>query len=151
MGYLDTSDTEIIALTRERRGESRARRQAATTAHEALSFPVIPRQVQDEIEKAWREHGASALALRTAWRNERWEMGDRHCGYCGCRMVRAINLPRTCTVDHRKPRAFGGLDVPENWLLACLECNNRKGTMSESSFRRIIEAENTPRARRLTA
>lgn len=157
MGYLDVDDAWLIALTRERRAEERAwrlvSREGARRAHERLIFPAVLRQVQDQIEAAWRERENSWFAggLIAEWKNEQWGAGNRHCGYCGMRMTRDPNTPRTCTVDHRKPRAFGGLDVPENFIMACSLCNSRKGTMSEVNFRRLLDSENTPRARRLTA
>lgn len=150
MGYLDSSDGEIIALTRERRLEAVQRRLEALSAHEGLSFPVIQRQVQDEVEAAWREVD-ERWPLHARWKRDQWDAGNRHCGYCGMRMTRDPNTPRTCTVDHRKPRAFGGLEVLENWIMACNLCNGRKGLMSEHAFRMLLASENTPRARRLTA
>lgn len=151
--YLDTSDAEIIALTRRRRAELAQRRELACEAHEGLSFPAIAQTLQDQIEAAWRERDDSwnVFAPHLIWKRDQWKAGNRHCGYCGVRTTRDINTPRTCTVDHRKPRAFGGQEVPENWIIACSECNNRKGLMSEANFRLLLASENTARARRLTA
>lgn len=44
----------------------------------------------------------------------------RRCAYCGS----AENL----TIDHLVPRSKGGRDHPANLVLACLSCNNRKGS-----------------------
>lgn len=133
MGYLDVDDAWLIALTRRRRTE---RLERSLRAHEALSFPFVPHNTQQEVEAAWREREAfRRVPAHIAWKCQQWEAGVRRCGYCAVRMTRAPNVPRTCTVDHRKPRAFGGQDVPENWIMACLDCNTRKGTMSEARFR----------------
>ncbi len=133
--YLDSSDAILIALTRERRAEARARMAVARAEHEALAFPSIPRPEQDVIEAGWRDW---TPPTHFEWKERQWKAGNRLCGYCSVRMTRASNVPRTCTVDHRKPKAYGGLDEPGNWLLACLRCNNLKGDMSEHSFRRLI-------------
>lgn len=150
-GYLDTSDAEIIALTRQRRAEAAARRELVRLAHEGLSFPAVAHQVQQEVEAAWRDRESTWGVPHLEWKREQWEAGNRHCGYCGCRTTREPNAPQTCTVDHRKPRAFGGRDVPDNWIIACSGCNSRKGLMSEANFRLLLASENTVRARRLTA
>ncbi len=153
MGYLDTTDAEIIALTREHRAAAKAKRDEARQAHEAQAFPFLPLHVLEPIEASWRDHDDQwgRHPVHIQWKRDQWESGNHHCGYCGVRMCRLPNLPRTCTVDHRKPRALGGKDVPENWLLACYDCNQRKGTMSESAFRAIIAFEKRCSGGRLTA
>jgi hypothetical protein len=88
-----------------------------------------------------REVAAPNDAARKEWKNAQWKAGNRRCGYCTRLMTRRINLGATCTVDHRQAVARGGLDVEENWILACNECNNRKGLMSEASFRRLLAAQ----------
>lgn len=48
---------------------------------------------------------------------------DRYtCQYCG-----AQPGPESLTVDHVRPRSRGGASTWENCVLACLECNRRKG------------------------
>lgn len=44
------------------------------------------------------------------------------CGYCG-----VVHSPRSCTVDHVKPRKEGGKSTWENLVTACKPCNNKKG------------------------
>lgn len=39
------------------------------------------------------------------------------------------------TVDHVVPLSRGGADGPSNWVLSCLQCNQRKGDMTASEFR----------------
>lgn len=85
-------------------------------------------------------------ALRREWKNAQWEAGNRRCGYCTRRMTRRTNLGATCTVDHRQAVARGGLDVEENWILACNQCNGEKGLMSEASFRRLLALRSTASA-----
>lgn len=88
-----------------------------------------------------RELAAPNDVERRAWKAAQWKSGSRCCGYCTRRMTRGRNLGATCTVDHRLAIACGGLDEEENWILACYDCNNRKGLMSEASFRRLLALE----------
>ena len=46
----------------------------------------------------------------------------RHCWMCGCVLNRF-----TASVDHLKPQAYGGKDRPENFKLACKQCNSARG------------------------
>jgi hypothetical protein len=45
------------------------------------------------------------------------------CGYCGTTEVAAGG---ELTVDHFHPLAHGGEDTPDNWVYACLTCNDHK-------------------------
>ena len=56
---------------------------------------------------------------------------DRNtCQYCGRRMARS-----DITVDHVIPRSRGGIDSWENLVLACMECNVRKGNRTPDEAR----------------
>lgn len=48
------------------------------------------------------------------------------CVYCGDELAG--------TIDHVRPFARGGKDVPENVVSACAECNFRKGKMAHRKF-----------------
>lgn len=48
------------------------------------------------------------------------------CVYCGSEFAD--------TVDHSTPFARGGLDVPENRVSACRQCNLRKGNLTAEEF-----------------
>ena len=60
--------------------------------------------------------------------------GNSCCDFCGetCSLDKA-------TVDHRVPKSAGGADTPENWLLACYACNQRRAESpwSNSSSRSV--------------
>ena len=44
-------------------------------------------------------------------------------------------------VDHKVPRSRGGTDLIENLVMACLECNSRKGSRyTYEQFYRMTEA-----------
>lgn len=151
MPYLDYTDEWMRELTRERRREACGRREQARALHEGLDFPVVPPQLQQDLEAAWRETEVlEPGSPHLIWKRRQWEAGNRQCGYCGVRMTRDPNVPRTCTVDHRRPRAYGGADSPENWILCCRECNARKGLMREADYRLLLASQARIRGR-LTA
>lgn len=60
-----------------------------------------------------------------------FERDKNSCQYCGKRMSRS-----DVTIDHVVPRSRGGIDCWENLVLACMECNVRKGnrTPEEASM-----------------
>jgi 5-methylcytosine-specific restriction endonuclease McrA len=49
------------------------------------------------------------------------------CPTCGVIMVRASNLPASCTVDHKIPRHRGGTNHPSNLWARCRRCNLGEG------------------------
>jgi 5-methylcytosine-specific restriction endonuclease McrA len=51
-----------------------------------------------------------------------FERDKNTCQYCGRRMPKS-----DVTLDHVVPRSRGGIDSWENLVLACMECNVRKG------------------------
>lgn len=120
MGYLDTTDAEIFALTRLRRAEAKARRIAA---------------LPEPVRYSKRERDIHAVR---AWREAQWSAGVRCCGYCGGGMQHAHGRPDSITVDHREPWALGGADDPSNWIVACYTCNQAKGEMAEAEFRGLL-------------
>jgi len=46
------------------------------------------------------------------------------CGYCG---VSDVAIGSTLTIDHHRPRSWGGGDEDENLIYACSRCNEHKG------------------------
>lgn len=54
----------------------------------------------------------------------------QRCFYC----KKFYTHPARFTVDHKIPRALGGTNDISNLCLACVECNNLKGSMTESEF-----------------
>ena len=54
----------------------------------------------------------------------------KKCWYCGTPLRRS-----TATLDHVLPRSRGGDGTPENVVLACRGCNNRKDDMTVDEFR----------------
>ena len=64
---------------------------------------------------------------------KQWD-DDPHCCYCGVRTTLTRGLYRTsATIDHILPKSKGGSNHPQNLVLACARCNNRRGV------RRVID------------
>lgn len=66
-------------------------------------------------------NGYYAKEVRCSRRNI-FERDGNHCQYCGKR-----NDQRDMTIDHVLPRSRGGNSTWENMVLACFNCNSRKG------------------------
>ena len=56
------------------------------------------------------------------------------CWYCGM-----TPDPGDITVDHAKPRSRGGQNFEDNLLPACMNCNNEKGPLTVSEFRKWVK------------
>lgn len=136
MGYCDYTDDWLKDLTRQRRREAREARIAALPP--TLRYRITTVEDAAEAIVVAVERVARRVKAKQRWKAVQWADGVRNCGYCKVRMTRQTNVPRTCTVDHREPLAHGGEDAASNWILACLDCNGRKGVMSELAFRRKL-------------
>jgi hypothetical protein len=78
------------------------------------------------------------LAERRALR-ERYRF---RCGYCG---TTEVDAGGELTVDHFQPRSMGGADTPDNWVYACITCNDHKGDYWQPhSAQRILHPERDP-------
>lgn len=55
---------------------------------------------------------------------------EMKCHYCkrDDLLMKTNDEERLATIDHVVPRAKGGLDDPSNYVVACLPCNQRKGS-----------------------
>lgn len=133
MGYLDYSDADIIALTRQRRAEAKARPPVVRFSVKGAEFkPAI------EVFNVTTRRKTAAKA----WRIAQWQSGNRHCYYCEIRMLpvpkKGLPGPLCVTVDHKEPLILGGDDAAWNWVLACWQCNNDKGALTEAEFRQVM-------------
>ncbi len=65
--------------------------------------------------------------IRTTWSDTALNGGSKVCWYCGCggQAVR----------EHQTPLTRGGLDHPQNIVIACWTCNNAKGRKTVEEFR----------------
>lgn len=74
---------------------------------------------------------------RTRKRKAAWSASGGRCYYCKETVFADMEHnfhPREATIDHKTPKSRGGF-VKGNIVIACFECNNRKGNMTEEEFR----------------
>ena len=57
------------------------------------------------------------------------------CVFCGASKTRGA----TVSVDHLRPRSWGGTDDPRNLVCACRACNDLKGTSDVESFAAMVD------------
>lgn len=50
------------------------------------------------------------------------------CHYCRRRTNRVVGSPLQATREHVVPRSMGGPNSIHNYVLACADCNNKRGT-----------------------
>jgi 5-methylcytosine-specific restriction endonuclease McrA len=67
------------------------------------------------------------------------------CHYCGKGLTR-----QTATGDHRNPISRGGKNKQRNIVIACTDCNSRKGSMDMGTFMRLIREDGTYQCKRRT-
>lgn len=128
MGFLDTTDAEMIALTRERRAERLAR---APTLYFGGSRSIIkfPERPDPAIQKSMRRKAKKVT--RQAARARHLESADKYqrifeLQHCRCYLCRGpFEGIAQATDDHVTPQALGGRRVG-NILHACFGCNNGK-------------------------
>lgn len=53
---------------------------------------------------------------------------DNQCHYCGEQTNRTAGHRLQATIEHVVPRAFGGANSLDNYVLACSACNNERGS-----------------------
>lgn len=141
MSYLDSSDAALIALTRQRRrelAETRAKPQPIRFSAAAPSVEFVG-VISCTLANGRRREAAKV------WRVGQWHAGNRSCTYCGVKTLKAtkdgLAVPATCTVDHKEPLGLGGDDAAWNWAIACWQCNNDKGIMTEAEFRGLLASK----------
>lgn len=138
--YLDCDDAWLIALTRQRRAEAKARRLTELAPTIRYHNTDVPR-----VAVYTRRRGKVYIRMRVyrdkqkadRWFVEQWEQGNRTCTYCYVALTRERRQPNTGTVDHKEPLAPGN-DEPWNYAMACGACNLRKDRMPEAAFRALI-------------
>lgn len=59
--------------------------------------------------------------------------GYERCSYCGIYLSN-----RNRTLDHRYPRVWGGISLPDNLLPSCRYCNQEKSEMTYEQFQKYI-------------
>lgn len=62
------------------------------------------------------------------------------CRWCRRPCVAAPGRADTATIDHLVPRSAGGRDGQENLVMACRECNGRRGSMPAAEWEILLAA-----------
>ena len=65
-----------------------------------------------------------------------WDKSAGKCYYCGEELSKS-----RWEADHKVPHTHGGPTNLENCVAACRDCNRKKGTKSEATFKRELEAK----------
>lgn len=68
------------------------------------------------------------------------------CHYCQAKLFpygawsKSVKVPgaRRYAIDHAQPVSLGGSDAPENLRIACVECNQQKGMLTEEEFFAVL-------------
>jgi hypothetical protein len=81
---------------------------------DAILLAISPRGVEGP--RAKRRPSYRAVKRRMLARSNK-------CHWCKC----VLTAP-TATLDHLVPLSKGGLDNPNNWVLACEPCNTKRGS-----------------------
>lgn len=132
MGFMDMTDAEMRALTRLRRLEARERRPVVRYAGPSVEYEGAVLAFPES------RTGRSSSKRYRGWKVREWTAGRRHCAYCGTGMQLKQGFSNSFTVDHKEPVTLGGDDEPWNWAGACLECNGKKGSLTEGEFRALV-------------
>lgn len=140
MGYIDFSDAELRALTRQRRAELAERRRAAQPP--TIRVSAQGDEFTPSIWCCWSAPVRRKAAYK-AWRIRQWREGNRNCFYCETKLMMPPRKqppgwkapPNMATLDHREPLSRDGDDAAWNWVMCCWDCNNKKGKMTEAAFR----------------
>lgn len=61
-------------------------------------------------------------AAYTRYKNKQWKKFNRKCHWCEKPLTRS-----QMTLDHVIPLARGGLNNANNWVIACEDCNGKRG------------------------
>lgn len=67
--------------------------------------------------------------------------GRQRCVYCARKMLRRRDhmtpeqISLTATKDHKRPKALGGTNDKENYLICCARCNGMKGNIPYEVFK----------------
>lgn len=58
---------------------------------------------------------------------------SEHCYYCKCTLS-AVNR----TLDHKYPRHFGGISIPNNLVPCCVHCNEEKSNLTAHQYKEYL-------------
>ena len=68
---------------------------------------------------------------------------NHRCCYCGYRTNEGNDKQRIATLEHLIPQSKKGKDTYENCVMACYECNRKRGSIKLETFINIVLKELT--------
>jgi 5-methylcytosine-specific restriction endonuclease McrA len=68
------------------------------------------------------------------WRSRLSEAQNHKCCWCGGPVTEIRNRKDSSTIEHVVCRSKGGPDHPDNYAIACDDCNNKRGDMEANDF-----------------
>jgi hypothetical protein len=82
------------------------------------------------------------VAIKVYWRTRLSEAQNHRCCWCGCNVTELRDKKNSATIEHVLPRSFGGADHPDNYAIACHDCNQKRGVTEVDIFMRKSAATN---------
>lgn len=81
-------------------------------------------------------HGKVAYKItKVAWlRTKAAEAQNWRCCWCGVKTVAESGFSNSATLEHVIPRGKGGDHTPDNTVMACSFCNNRRSDISVEDY-----------------
>lgn len=119
---------------RARVNEQRRLRYAANPERVRTQNRRWSREHRETQNANWQRYRARRVGADGNYTAQEWRrlvaIYFGRCGYCG--------FSGKLTADHRTPLARGGSNNIENIIPACISCNCRKQTKSETEFRAVL-------------
>lgn len=72
-------------------------------------------------------HLAYTTAVRVYWKTKLGEAQNWKCCWCGIRMTDERGYKHSSTIEHIVPTSKGGKNHPNNYAVACYNCNSNRG------------------------
>ena len=100
---------------------------------------------EEEVDLAWfahtkkRDSNVMTAASKKVVRKKLSETQNHRCCYCGCRFTESG--PKKATIEHVLPKSLGGSNHVANLVVACLECNGKRGSVTTPEYFRLIYKE----------
>ena len=74
------------------------------------------------------------VGLNAYWRSRMSEAQNHRCCWCYCLTTDERNKNNSSTLEHVLPVSKGGKNHPDNFAMACYECNNKRGFKPVEQF-----------------
>jgi len=104
---------------------------------------IHEKPVLSEWKVRYPDNGFQAkLAYQTAvkvWLRTRLSGEQNHrCAWCGCHTTELRDRKHSSTIEHVQPLSKGGADEYDNMVMACSDCNQRRGIKEVEVFMAFV-------------